>query len=73
MAIAAPHENALLENLSSEAAVEIETFDLSLPQVTALASRSQLFVGNDSGIAHIAAAEHSALASMESRRCRSRV
>ena len=56
VAIAAPHENALLENLSSEAAVEIETFDLSLPQVTALASRSQLFVGNDSGIAHIAAA-----------------
>lgn len=56
VAIAAPHENALLEKLSSEAAVEIETFDLSLPQVTALASRSQLFVGNDSGIAHIAAA-----------------
>ncbi|HET6854403.1 MAG TPA: glycosyltransferase family 9 protein [Pyrinomonadaceae bacterium] len=56
VAIAAPHENAILENLSSEAAVEIETFDLSLPQVTALASRSQLFVGNDSGIAHIAAA-----------------
>ena len=30
--------------------------DLSLPEVTALAARSQLFVGNDSGIAHIAAA-----------------
>jgi heptosyltransferase-2/heptosyltransferase-3 len=29
---------------------------LSLPEVTALAARSQLFVGNDSGIAHIAAA-----------------
>jgi lipopolysaccharide heptosyltransferase II len=29
---------------------------LSLPEVTALASRAALFVGNDSGIAHIAAA-----------------
>jgi ADP-heptose:LPS heptosyltransferase len=27
-----------------------------LPEVTALAARSSLFVGNDSGIAHIAAA-----------------
>jgi heptosyltransferase-2/heptosyltransferase-3 len=27
-----------------------------LPEVSALASRAQLFVGNDSGIAHIAAA-----------------
>jgi len=27
-----------------------------LPEVTALAARSRLFVGNDSGIAHIAAA-----------------
>lgn len=30
--------------------------DLSLPEVTALAARATLFVGNDSGIAHIAAA-----------------
>jgi ADP-heptose:LPS heptosyltransferase len=30
--------------------------DLSLPEVTALAKRAQVFVGNDSGIAHIAAA-----------------
>jgi lipopolysaccharide heptosyltransferase II len=30
--------------------------DLSLPEVTALARRANLFVGNDSGIAHIAAA-----------------
>jgi heptosyltransferase-2/heptosyltransferase-3 len=30
--------------------------DLSLPEVTALASRARLFIGNDSGIAHIAAA-----------------
>ncbi|MCS6874897.1 MAG: glycosyltransferase family 9 protein [Pyrinomonadaceae bacterium] len=30
--------------------------DLSLPEVTALASKASIFVGNDSGIAHIAAA-----------------
>jgi heptosyltransferase III len=56
VAIAAPNEKALLEKLSAEASVKITIFDLSLPEVTALAARSQLFVGNDSGIAHIAAA-----------------
>ena len=56
VAIAAPNERALLKKLCSEAAVKITTFDLSLPQVTALAAQSSLFVGNDSGIAHIAAA-----------------
>ena len=56
VAIAAHHEQAVLENLVAESSVHIETFDLSLPEVTALAARSQLFIGNDSGIAHIAAA-----------------
>jgi len=56
VAIVAPNEKALLEKLRAEAAVNITIFDLSLPEVTALAARSQLFVGNDSGIAHIAAA-----------------
>jgi len=56
VAVAAPNEKALLEKLCSEASVKITTFDLSLPEVTALAARSQLFVGNDSGIAHIASA-----------------
>ena len=54
VAIAAPNEQALLEQLRSETSVI--TFALSLPEVTALAARSRLFVGNDSGIAHIAAA-----------------
>ncbi len=36
--------------------MRVVCFDLSLPEVTALLARSQLFVGNDSGIAHIAAA-----------------
>ncbi len=56
VAIAAPNERALLEKFCSEASVKITTLDLSLPEVTALAARSQLFIGNDSGIAHIAAA-----------------
>jgi lipopolysaccharide heptosyltransferase III len=56
VAIAAPRELELLDTLTDEAAVRITTFELSLPEVAALAARSQLFVGNDSGIAHIAAA-----------------
>jgi ADP-heptose:LPS heptosyltransferase len=56
VAIAGPHETALLDELRSESAVKVTTFDLSLPEVTALAKRAQIFVGNDSGIAHIAAA-----------------
>jgi predicted lipopolysaccharide heptosyltransferase III len=56
VAIAAPSEQVLLDQLRSETSVNVVTFALSLPEVTALASRSQLFVGNDSGIAHIAAA-----------------
>jgi len=55
VAVAAPHERAVLEDLIDESSVHIVTFDLSLPEVTALAARSQLFVGNDSGVAHIAA------------------
>ena len=56
VAIAAPNESALIQALISATSVKLATFDLSLPEVTALAARSQLFVGNDSGIAHIAAA-----------------
>jgi predicted lipopolysaccharide heptosyltransferase III len=56
VAIAASDEKPLLEKLRAEASARIVIFDLSLPEVTALAARSQLFVGNDSGIAHIAAA-----------------
>src|SRR5690349_21544364 len=56
VAIAARHEAPLIDELVNEAFVPILTLDLSLPEVSALASRSQIFVGNDSGIAHIAAA-----------------
>jgi predicted lipopolysaccharide heptosyltransferase III len=56
VAIAAPNEQALLEELRLEAFTRVVTLALSLPEVTALAARSRLFVGNDSGIAHIASA-----------------
>jgi len=56
VAIGASPERALLDALVDEASVRIITFELSLPEVAALAARSQLFVGNDSGIAHMAAA-----------------
>ena len=54
--IAAPNEVGLVDELLNATAVDILTLYLSLPEVTALAARSQVFVGNDSGIAHIAAA-----------------
>ena len=56
VAIATGNEAHIVNDLLSEASVKILSLDLSLPEVTALAARSQLFVGNDSGIAHIAAA-----------------
>jgi len=50
-------EKKVLEDLAKGSSVQVFGLsDLSLPEVTALASRARLFVGNDSGIAHIAAA-----------------
>ncbi len=57
VAVAARDETLILENLVAASNVPITTFDnLTLPEITALASKAKLFVGNDSGIAHIAAA-----------------
>lgn len=57
IAIAAHDEKHVTDDLIKNASARITAFsDLSLPEVTALAARSRLFVGNDSGIAHIAAA-----------------
>ncbi|HKQ53060.1 MAG TPA: glycosyltransferase family 9 protein [Pyrinomonadaceae bacterium] len=57
IATAAPNERQVVTELIEHAASRIVSFtDLSLPEVTALAARSRLFVGNDSGIAHIASA-----------------
>ncbi|MEJ7622470.1 MAG: glycosyltransferase family 9 protein [Pyrinomonadaceae bacterium] len=57
VAIASPSETAVLDELNRKSSVAITTFDdLTLPEITALASQAKIFIGNDSGIAHIAAA-----------------
>ncbi|MGC2236590.1 MAG: glycosyltransferase family 9 protein [Pyrinomonadaceae bacterium] len=57
IAIATRKEREVLEKLKQNSRVPIAVFDdLTLPEITALASKAKLFVGNDSGIAHIAAA-----------------
>ena len=57
VAVATKKEREVLENLKKLSKVPILSFDdLSLPEITALASHAEVFVGNDSGIAHIAAA-----------------
>ena len=57
IAIAAKNERAILDRFQKESRVPVTVFDdLSLSEITALASQAKLFVGNDSGIAHIAAA-----------------
>jgi len=56
VAIAARNETGVLARLVDESKVPVVMFDdLTLPEITAIASRATLFVGNDSGIAHIAA------------------
>jgi lipopolysaccharide heptosyltransferase II len=57
VAVSAPNEAGVVAALQQNSAAPVTSFtDLSLPEVTALAARARLFVGNDSGIAHIAAA-----------------
>ncbi|HUR97193.1 MAG TPA: glycosyltransferase family 9 protein [Pyrinomonadaceae bacterium] len=57
IAIATPQERRVLDNLKAQSSAPIYAFDnFTLPEITALASRARLFVGNDSGIAHMAAA-----------------
>ncbi|MFN0139711.1 MAG: glycosyltransferase family 9 protein [Pyrinomonadaceae bacterium] len=57
VAISSKGESESLRELAAASKTPITTFDdLTLPEITALASKARLFVGNDSGIAHIAAA-----------------
>jgi lipopolysaccharide heptosyltransferase II len=57
VAVATGKEREVLEKLQQLSRFPILAFDdLTLPEITALASKAELFVGNDSGIAHIAAA-----------------
>ena len=47
----------IVEELNQSTTAPTVAFtDLSLPEITALLARARLFVGNDSGIAHMAAA-----------------
>ncbi|MGB9180139.1 MAG: glycosyltransferase family 9 protein [Pyrinomonadaceae bacterium] len=57
VAVTAPNEAHVAAELVKSSSAPITAFtDLTLPLVTALASRARIFVGNDSGIAHIASA-----------------
>jgi lipopolysaccharide heptosyltransferase II len=57
VAVAKKAEIDTLNKVVDASRVPIIAFDdLSLPQITALAARAEIFIGNDSGIAHIAAA-----------------
>jgi heptosyltransferase-3 len=57
VAVAGPGEGRVIEELRTHTSAPIVSFtDLSLPELTALSSLSRLFVGNDSGVAHVAAA-----------------
>jgi heptosyltransferase-3 len=57
IAVATKSERGVLEKLRETSGVPVAIFDdLTLPEITALASKAKIFVGNDSGIAHIAAA-----------------
>jgi heptosyltransferase-2/heptosyltransferase-3 len=57
VAVASKSETHILTSLMKASRAPVTVFDdLTLPEITALAARARLFVGNDSGIAHIAAA-----------------
>jgi predicted lipopolysaccharide heptosyltransferase III len=57
IAVAGPGEEAVVGEVIKNARSPVIAFtDLALPEVTALAARASLFVGNDSGVAHIASA-----------------
>jgi lipopolysaccharide heptosyltransferase II len=57
IAVAGPGEEAVVKAVREYSRAPVVSFtDLSLPELTALAARASLFVGNDSGVAHVAAA-----------------
>ncbi len=58
VAVASPEESGVIEEVRRLARGErcVGFTDLRLPEVAALAARAALFVGNDSGVAHVAAA-----------------
>jgi predicted lipopolysaccharide heptosyltransferase III len=62
IAVASPAEEKIVKELQASARAPITvTTGLSLPEVTALLAGARLFVGNDSGLAHIAGATETPL------------
>ncbi|MEP6924183.1 MAG: glycosyltransferase family 9 protein [Pyrinomonadaceae bacterium] len=56
IAVGTRNDLPVLLSLFNQSPLALMLYDKTLPQITALASRAKIFVGNDSGIAHIAAA-----------------
>jgi heptosyltransferase-3 len=57
VAVAAPGEEKVIDEVRAHSRAPLAGFtNLSLPELTALASRAAIFIGNDSGVAHVAAA-----------------
>ena len=57
IAITTANEKSVIDEMNKNTATPVEAFtDLTLPEITALLARARVFIGNDSGIAHIAAA-----------------
>jgi lipopolysaccharide heptosyltransferase II len=57
VAVAGPGEAKVIEDVRAHSSAPLAGFtNLRLPELTALAARASIFVGNDSGVAHIAAA-----------------
>jgi predicted lipopolysaccharide heptosyltransferase III len=57
VAVAAPGEGEVVDEVRAHSRAPVHGFtDLSLPELTAVAARASVFVGNDSGVAHVAAA-----------------
>lgn len=57
VAVATKKERKILDDFEKSCKVPVITFDnLTLPEIVAMASEAKIFIGNDSSIAHIAAA-----------------
>ena len=57
ISVGSKREVPILDQVKAASRALVTTFDdLSLPEITALAAEASIFVGNDSGIAHIAGA-----------------
>ena len=57
IALVTPNETKVVDLLAKQSSAPLVVLsDLTLPEVAALASRARVFIGNDSGIAHIGAA-----------------